>query len=566
MIRTTEFDQLKVAYFSMEIGINADMPTYSGGLGVLAGDTLRSGADLELPIVGVTLLYQKGFFRQHLAEDGWQTESDVTWAPPEHLELLDPEVSVQISGRTVFVRAWLYKNQGVTGQINPILFLDTDLDKNAPEDRELTYHLYGQDRKYRLSQEVVLGVGGMRILEALGCALIGKYHMNEGHSALLTLELARRFKGQDNPKQKVRDLCVFTTHTPVPAGHDEFPRAMAEEILGDFIPASLREEVYTDGHLNMTHIALLLSEYVNGVATKHGEVSRTMFPGYHIDSITNGVHAGFWTAPSMAEIFDAYLPAWKNDPVYLRQALTIKQRRIWDAHAKAKQALLLHVNSKYKTGLNEKVFTIGFARRAATYKRGHMLFSDIERLKRIASNSQGGIQILYAGKAHPADTAGKEVIKEIVASMKSIDGEISAVYLENYDINLAKLLTSGVDIWLNTPERLMEASGTSGMKAAMNGVPHFSVLDGWWIEGHIENVTGWSIGGLTYNQTPADYQHEIDDFYGKLEYIILPTYYQNREKWIEIMRQTIAVNGSFFNTHRMVHQYVLNAYFKDYTP
>jgi starch phosphorylase len=291
-----------------------------------------------------------------------------------------------------------------------------------------------------------------------------------------------------------------------------------------------------------------------------------MFPGYHIDSITNGVHAAFWTAPAFRELYDRYIPSWKSDPLSLRLALSLKQRRIWDAHAEAKTDLLHEVNKRYKTGFNEKVFTIGFARRAATYKRADLLFSDLERLKRIAANSHGGIQILFAGKAHPSDAAGQEVIARIVDAIKHLEGDIKACYLEDYDIALASKLVAGVDIWLNTPERPYEASGTSGMKAALNGVPHFSVLDGWWLEGHVENVTGWSIGGESPEQSPAAYQREIDDLYGKLEYTILPLYYHDREGWIDVMRNTIALNGAFFNTHRMVHQYVLNAYFKDHTP
>lgn len=563
MITTTSFDQIKVAYFSMEIGIEADIPTYSGGLGVLAGDTLRSCADLALPVVGVTLLYQKGYFKQSIDKNGRQSESDVKWNPADQLEKLTPEVSVDIAGRNVTVRAWLYHNQGVSGQINPVLFLDTDVEGNAPEDRELTYHLYGRDQRYRLCQEAVLGIGGTRILEALGCDSIQKYHMNEGHSALLTLELARRFEGKKNLKQQVRNHCVFTTHTPVPAGHDQFPRKLAEEILGEYIPKSVRKEAYHNDTLHMTHLALQFSGYVNGVAKKHGEVSRTMFPGYRIDSVTNGVHARYWTAPAFQELYDRYIPDWQNEPLNLRRALALKQRRLWNAHSEAKTALLDHVNHAYKLGLNEKVFTIGFARRAATYKRAHMLFADLERLKRIAIESKGGIQIIFAGKAHPADEAGKQVISQISQSMKNLGGNITACYLEDYGIELGKLLTAGVDLWLNTPERPREASGTSGMKAAMNGVPQLSVLDGWWIEGHIEGVTGWSIGSQEEQHTEASYHRELEDLYGKLEHLILPTYYQNRERWIDIMRQTIAINAPYFNTHRMVQEYLQRAYFCD---
>ncbi|MBN2566585.1 alpha-glucan family phosphorylase [Candidatus Woesearchaeota archaeon] len=553
------YADIPVAYFSMEIGISSDIPTYSGGLGVLAGDTLRSAADLELPLIGVSLLYRKGYFVQRIDEHGNQYEEEASWDPERLLEPLPNAVSVQIEGRDVRLKAWLYRNDGITGHTNPIIFLDTDTEENAEQDRGLTHHLYGHDERYRLCQEIVLGIGGIRMLESLGCTGLRKYHMNEGHSALLTLELFRRSKAED-PWEDVREKCVFTTHTPVPAGHDQFPEDLARRLLGSFVTDELSGEVFLDGRLNMTNLGLRFSTYINGVAKKHGEVSRSMFPGYHIESITNGVHSTFWTAEPLRKLFDRYLPGWEADPFSLRYVLSIPTDEIWEAHQEAKKALLAFVNGRYQAKMDLRTFTIGFARRAATYKRADMLFADIGRLRRIAEKC-GGIQIIYAGKAHPKDWEGKQVIKRIHDSMQAVKDRIRVCYVENYDIAGAKLLVSGVDLWLNTPMRPHEASGTSGMKAAHNGVPHFSVLDGWWLEGHIENVTGWSIGaGDTKRE--GMHENEVEEMYTKLEYIILPRYYGDPGAWVNTMRHAIAINGSFFNTHRMVQQYVLNAYFK----
>jgi glycogen phosphorylase len=548
----------KIAYFSMEIGISKEIPTYSGGLGVLAGDTLRSAADLELPIIGVTLLYKKGYFHQKITPDGDQIESPVRWNPLKKLDLLHNEVTVRIYGRDVKVKAWHYPLKGVTGYEVPIIFLDTDISPNSPEDREITHYLYGKDNRYRLMQEIILGIGGVKMLKELDCLQLHNYHMNEGHSSLLAVELYKREQGEKI--KKVRRKCVFTTHTPVPAGHDSFPRQMVEEMIGDYIPEEIKDEVYTGDTLNMTHVGLRFSKYINGVAKKHGEVSRLMFPGFHIDSITNGIHSQFWTCDSMKELFDKYIPGWRKDPFNLRYVLSIPSSEVHEAHQKEKEKLFNIIKEKYSIEMDKDVFTIGFARRAATYKRGDMLFSDTENLIKIAKKFKG-LQIIFGGKAHPNDGEGKAIIKRIVAKMKEIEHEIKVCYVEDYDIDIAKQLVAGVDIWLNTPQRPKEASGTSGMKAAVNGVPHFSVLDGWWIEGYIKNVTGWSIG---HDDKTAenDNNEDVSDLYEKLEHIILPRYYETPEKWINTMRHCIAMNGSFFNTHRMVQQYVLNAYFK----
>lgn len=548
----------KVAYFSMEIAIDPHVPTYSGGLGVLAGDMLRGCADLAENVVGVTLLYRKGYFSQKIDEFGTQIEKEENWSPAERLKLLPEKITVQIEERLVTVQAWLYELSGITGQENSILFLDTDIPENSDYDRTLTHQLYGKDQYYRLCQEIILGIGGLKILQKLSFDSLEKYHMNEGHSALLALELYRQL--QDT--KKVRQHCVFTTHTTVPAGHDSFEEAMAYKALEHFFTNGKIKttDVFHEGKLNMTHLALHFSGFVNGVAKIHREVSKMMFPNYHIESITNGVHSAFWTADPLADVYDKYIPDWRQDPYHLRSALNIPKDAIWQAHQEAKKNLLNFLQKKYHVYMNEEIFTIGFARRSATYKRGDMLLQDIEKLKQIATKT-GGLQIIYGGKAHPHDGLGKEVIRKIVQKIKEVQSVVKICYVENYDMTIAQLLIPGVDIWLNTPMRPKEASGTSGMKAAHNGVPQFSTLDGWWLEGHIENVTGWSIGcHPNATNTEGEYS-DVQDLYNKLEYVIIPTYYQERDKWLSIMRHTISLNASFFNIHRMVQQYVSNAYF-----
>lgn len=551
-----------VAYFCMEIALENEMPTYAGGLGVLAGDMLKSCADLRVPVVGVTLLYRKGFFRQEIDENGWQHEMEEVWDPSRFLTLLPQEITLSLEGRTVRVRAWLYKVKGVNGNIVPVLFLDTDVAGNSDEDRHITDRLYDSDQRWRLLQEAVLGIGGARILEAVGATRLEKYHMNEGHAALLTLELYRRFEHFDEPTEEVRARAVFTTHTPVAAGHDRFEQGMVNRILGvEYIPAQINNAVFEGGVLNMTRLGFNFSNHINGVAKKHGAVTRELFPGYRVESITNGVYARDWVSPAFARLFDRYLPGWQSDPHSLRYVLSIPLDAIAAAHAESKQTLINYVNDQHHAQMRPEYFTIGFARRAASYKRAHMLFSDIDRLTRIARNSKG-IQIIFAGKAHPADNEGKLVIQRVVESMRKLGTEIRCVYIEDYDMEIGKLLVSGVDLWLNTPTRPQEASGTSGMKAALNGVPQLSILDGWWLEGHIEHVTGWSIGihperGSVENPDADD----AEDMYAKLEQIIVPRFEHERDEWTRVMRQTIAINGSFFNSHRMVEQYVLGAYF-----
>ncbi len=556
---------LSIAYFCMELGIENSIPTYAGGLGILAGDMLRSAADLSVDVIGVTLLYRKGYFHQRFDESGWQIEEEENWDPAQELILLPALANIVVEGRVVIIQSWLYKMRGVNGQINPIIFLDTDVEGNSEEDRAITSKLYAGDRRMRLMQEAVLGVGGFRMLQTLGALNIEKFHMNEGHSALLTLELYRRHLAADEPIEEVRRRAVFTTHTPVAAGHDMFDGDLAFSVLGkEFVPEEIRHLAFVDGKLHMTHLGFSFSGYHNGVAKKHSEVTRELFPCYHIESITNGVHVGEWVSDSIAALFDSYIPGWRLDAHNLRYALVIPTEELRLAHATMKARMCEYVHKQEPSVLfDPQVFTIGFARRATLYKRGDILFHDIERLKRIAEKCKG-IQIVYAGKAHPNDRDGKLMMQEIIRLMGTLTAsKVKCVYLPNYDIELAKLLVAGVDLWLNTPVRPMEASGTSGMKAAMNGVPHFSTLDGWWLEGHIENLTGWSIGPHPEDKISHDVDAEdVDDLYKKLEYVIIPRFENDQHAWVKMMRSAIAINGSFFNTQRMVEQYVLGAYFK----
>jgi starch phosphorylase len=539
----------------MEIALSNDVHTYSGGLGVLAGDTLRSSADLKLPLVGVTLLSSKGYFKQELTADGRQIEHEDPWNPSKELKLLPAEVKVKIQSRDVSIRAWLYNVISQTGGVVPVYFLDTNLNGNNAEDREITSFLYGGDERYRLKQEIVLGIGGVRILEKLGLE-VRTYHMNEGHSGLLALELLRKFGGIiDN----VRDVCVFTTHTPIEAGQDKFSYELVREVMSEDTPFDVLKSLGGYERLNMTLLALNLSNYVNGVAKRHQQSSREMFPGYEIQSITNGIHSYTWTCESFRRLYDKYLPGWANEPSLLVRVDIIPLEEIWQAHMEAKKLLIDYVNKATNVGMNYNALTIGFARRATEYKRATLLFSDLEKLRKI--NRKGPIQIILAGKAHPKDFSGKKLIQQIFSFIERLRDEIKIVYLENYNMNAAAMLVAGVDVWLNTPLPPQEASGTSGMKAAHNGVLNFSVLDGWWIEGWMENETGWAIGPPPKEPVSIEelQTRELDDLYNKLEYVIAPMFTE-RDEWVRTMKNSIEKLAHYFNSHRMMRRYITDAY------
>ncbi|MFT4303729.1 MAG: alpha-glucan family phosphorylase [Candidatus Woesearchaeota archaeon] len=555
-----------IAYFTMEVGISHMIPTYSGGLGILAGDILKSYADINLPVIGITLLNSKGYFYQKFDENHNQIEDPVNWNIEESMELLPNKVVVNIEGRDVYVKAWKHMIRGQLGHNIPVIFLDTDCEENSEWDKNITSHLYGGDRWYRLCQEIVLGVGGVRMLESLNYNKIKKYHMNEGHAALLTVELLNKSSVNENIDIiPVKDKCVFTTHTPVAAGHDKFDVDLFLKATGNLVPIEIMEKIVQDGKVNMTLLALIMSTYVNGVAKRHGEVSREMFPEYQIDSITNGVHLPSWISMQMKSVFDKHIPGWSIDPYTLRSALSIPKEDIDHAHHEAKNILIDYINQEKNIGFHPDRFTIGFARRFTAYKRPDLILHDIERLKKVAEKV-GDIQVVFAGKAHPSDTVGKQIINKIINTCNQINdenGKLKMVFLENYNMLLSRKMVSGSDVWLNTPQRPYEASGTSGMKAALNGVPQISTIDGWWVEGLVENVTGWGLGkapqdpGFNEDFDPTE---EAEDLYYKLENVIVPMYYANKDKWLDIRRHAIAMNASFFNTYRMAQQYVANAY------
>jgi starch phosphorylase len=580
-----------IAYFSMEVAVEAQVPTYAGGLGILAGDTLRAAADEGVAMVAVSLLHRKGYLNQSFDQSGWQREVPADWPVEKYLTEMSPRVVVHLENRTVSLRAWKYDVTGLSKIPVPVFFLDADLPENSTWDRTLTHFLYGGDNYYRLCQEVILGLGGVRMLRALGFEHIRRFHMNEGHSSLLTLELLAEEAQRANRStiiaadvESVKRHCIFTTHTPVASGHDQFPMDLVGKVLRNqegfyniqgvfcahvlgrilqhepstYDPTDIFRREYV---LNLTYLALNLCHYVNGVAKSHAEVSRRMFSKYHIDEITNGVHAGTWVCPAFHSLFDRHVPGWEGDNFSLRYALNIPRQEVWAAHEEAKRQLSAYVLAATKTALAPEVLTLGFARRFATYKRADLLLSDLERLKSVAVKT-GGVQIIYAGKAHPNDEGGKAIIQHIMRVKDTLSADVRIVYLENYDMNLGRLLTAGVDVWLNTPLPPLEASGTSGMKAALNGVPSLSILDGWWLEGCIEGFTGWSIGERPTEIDANDTRNQPDakSLYDRLETVVAPCFYADRERFIDIMRHSIALNGSFFNTQRMIQQYVEKAY------
>ncbi|MBD3181564.1 alpha-glucan family phosphorylase [Candidatus Poribacteria bacterium] len=551
-----------IAYFSMEIGLQNEIHTYSGGLGILAGDMLRSAAELELPLVGITLVSRAGYLYQEIGDQGQQMEHEDYWKPEDWSQSLEAKIAVTIESRKVWVKGWLYLMEGLfENRKLPVILLDTDLDDNNDEDRKITHYLYGGDNTYRLKQEIVLGIGGVRMLRALGFN-VRKYHLNEGHSALLTLELLRdHIYPEDEIKWEkmrydipaVRDLCVFTAHTPEKAGQDEFSYELFQKTLGDFIDMEILKSLAGEDSVNMTQLALNLSEYVNGVAKSHAETSRELYPGYHIRSVTNGVHPCTWTHESFAELYDKYMKGWRHEPELLVRADQIPDEAIWEAHMDSKKELISIVKKMVKVDMDKNIPILGFARRMTSYKRADIIFSDIDRLKSIAD--EWPFQLVFAGKAHPKDDEGKGIIKTIHNYIDDLSSDIRIAYLPNYNMDMALSIVSGVDIWLNTPLPPREASGTSGMKAAFNGVPNLSILDGWWIEGCIEGVTGWAIG-----DEDSDPDNDYESLYRKLEQTVLPMYHNDRASWISVMKGIISKNAPFFNSHRMMRRYGIEAY------
>lgn len=550
----------RIAYFSMEIALQPEIHTYSGGLGVLAGDTARSAADLNLPMVFVTLLSRDGYVRQEIGAQGNQIDRPNPWIPENWASPLPAMVAVSIDGRNVWVRPWLYLLTCPIGNIVPVVLLDTDLDQNSPEDRQITHRLYGGDDAHRLKQEIVLGIGGQLLLRALGFS-IRTYHLNEGHAALLALQLLRETHRPADPsssnlydRASVRERCVFTTHTPVEAGFDRFDYGLVARLLGDFFDPAALKALAGDDKLNMTRLALNLSGYVNGVARRHAETANSLFPGYQIRSITNGVHVHTWLQADLARLLEARFPQWAHEPEVMALADQIPDSEIWTAHQSAKARLLGAVRERTGAELRLDVPLIGFARRMTSYKRPNLLFSELEKLKQLAHERP--FQVVLAGLAHPLDEPGKRIIEELHRHIRDLADVIPIVFLPEYDMDLARTLVAGADIWLNTPLPPLEASGTSGMKAALNGVLNLSVLDGWWVEACVEGVTGWAIEGTP----PASGDGEA--LYRKLGDIVLPLYYQNQDRWIWMMKQSISKIGSTFNSQRMMRRYATEAYMR----
>lgn len=591
-----------VAYFSMEFGLHESLPIYSGGLGVLAGDHLKSASDLGVPLVGVGVLYAQGYFRQRLNAEGRQEEAYESFEP--ELRPLRPvrngageeiRVSVELPGRELRLKVWEVR----VGRVR-LLLLDADIPENREEDRRLTARLYGGGERVRLAQELILGVGGVRALRAAGLHP-DVYHMNEGHAAFLGLERIRELVAGGRSFEEARELVaessVFTTHTPVPAGHDRFSPELFWEFMGGW-PRALgtdREGLWNLGHreeewgptFNMTVLALRLSRARNAVSELHGEVTRGMWGnlfsgnGSAITHITNGVHTWSWLAGELGELFDEYAgPAWRErveDPAVWEFVREIPAGELWRVHLKLKERMLRFVEERLRAqreraglpplpAFDPEALTLGFARRFATYKRATLILSDTERLKRIVHGPGRPVQFVFAGKAHPADEPGKEFIRALYRASEEEGLAGRFVILEDYDMNIARHLVQGSDVWLNNPRRPLEASGTSGQKAALNGAPNFSVLDGWWREAY-DGENGWAIGEERKYASPEEQDAaDADSLYRTLEEEIVPLYYRREgsgvpEGWVAVMKRAVKTVAPAFSTQRMVREYAERLYF-----
>jgi alpha-glucan phosphorylase-like protein len=562
---------LLAAYFTMEVAIYPELKTYSGGLGVLAGDYLKSAADLRVPISAVTLLYNYGFFDQQIV-DMRQQERYSRLDPIEYMTELPYTVTIEIEGREVKVGCARMYYIGNTNFPQPQYFLFTKGNEGRPWDDEITDKLYKKgdnDQDYwRIAQEQVLGIAGAKMLDLLAEAgeieLPRNYHLNEGHAGFVPFELMKR-SGLAAAKART----VFTTHTPVEAGHDMFDYGKVHGMLGRYLDGIDLPALGGRDRLNMTRLALNLSRYANAVSRRHGIVSRKMFPEYAIDSITNGVHSRTWTSKVFKRLYDEYFNGryfetnWRADPSLLEAVDRVPDDVICSAHQVAKRNLLDYIKKSTGEALDENKLTIGFARRFASYKRGDLIFSDLERL--VEASGGGQVQFVFSGKAHPNDDPGKDIITAVLKSAEKLKGRVKVVFIPNYEMDKGLLLASGVDVWLNLPRRPWEASGTSGMKAAHNGVPSFSTIDGWWDEvpkeASGERRGGWSIGrepGEDELGRPDSDRADFESFCVRLRDDVRPAF-ADQEAWARVMKGAIR-NASYFNTHRMVKEYVARAY------
>jgi len=602
-----------IAYFCAEFGVHASIPIYSGGLGILAGDHFKEASDLGIPLVGVGLFYQKGYFRQRMTEDGRQLAIEEPFdADTMAIRKVmgngeeSAHASVTLDGRVVHLGVW----EMLIGR-SSIYLMDTDIEANHPEDRELSHQLYSGDNEMRLRQEIVLGIGGVRVLRALGIHP-DVWHANEGHAAFMTLERYREYVegglSGEEARRRVSESTVFTTHTPVAAGHDAFSLDRMDRYFKHYLDrlGLSREELnalgrhpHDDGRFHMSTLAIRMSDARNGVAERHGEVARrmwrSMWPDVASDDevpighVTNGVHVPSWVSPPFRDLFHRYLgPDWElqhDDPALWERALDLPDHLVWEAHKKCRGRLFTELRMRARgrwtdgesapsqvvaagTLLGPTTLTIGFARRFATYKRATLLFKDIERLRAILLDPWRPVQIVMAGKAHPADQPGQALLAEVygMASDPAFAGRIA--FVENYEINIARELVSGVDVWLNTPRPPMEASGTSGQKAAINGVPHLSTLDGWWAEG-FTRLNGWAIGEDLGGETPEDWeladQEDAESLYRIIEDEVRPLYYSRDADgvprgWVRVMKQAIRTGGARFTARRMLKEYTERYY------
>ena len=539
-----------IAYFTAEIGLWSELHTYSGGLGVLAGDHVKSAADAGLPLVGMSLLYREGYGRQHLDAHGVQSESYGPIDPADHLTNTGVSIQLPLDGETLYATVWKTDVVGVSGHVVPVYFLDTAHPNNTASFNGLGARLYGGDDEMRVRQEYLLGVGGVQALQALGHDFAGM-HLNEGHCTFAMLEMLR----QGWSREELAQRTLFTTHTPVPAGHDRFAWSLVREVIGELLPEDAQDLVRNAGdseegrRCSMSHLAVALSTSVNAVSNLNAQVASTMFGSTHIAPITNGVHHITWTSPQMSGLFDAHLPGWKEDPGQLGYAGSLPDEALLDARHANRRMLRELVRASTGVELHEDRLTIGFARRFATYKRANLVFSDLERLRAIGADR---IQFVFSGKAHPKDEGGKQLIRDIFASAEQVVDDIPVAFIENYDMDTGLAMTSGVDIWLNNPIRPLEASGTSGMKAAMNGVPNCSILDGWWPEGCEHGVNGWAIGEA---EDERDDVRDAENIYTVLEQEVLPLWDEGPERWAKLMRASIATSARFTGT-RMIADYL----------
>ncbi|MBJ03824.1 MAG: alpha-glucan phosphorylase [Euryarchaeota archaeon] len=531
--------RMSIAYLSAEVGFESRLHTYSGGLGVLAGDHIKSAADAGLDLIGCTLLYREGYGRQKLDAQGNQSETYGEIDPQEFLTDTGVEISLPLDGTILYSKIWLYRIKGL-----PTYFLDTRHPDNSPEHAGLGNRLYGGDDSMRIRQEYLLGVGGIRALQAMGHEITG-LHLNEGHCTFAMLEMLHQGWSRD----ELSGRCLFTTHTPVPAGHDRFGWNEVENVLKELLPDDAKQLVEDENTCSMSHLGIALAGQVNAVSNLNAYVASGMFPGTHIHPITNGVHHETWTSLALANLFDEHLTGWRADPTTLAHAGRIPDEPLEMARNDSRSVLRDLVRAATGVELEEHRLTIGFARRFATYKRANLVFSDLERLRALGA---GKIQFVFAGKAHPRDEGGKQLIRDIFQGASQVEQDIPVAFLEDYSMDTGLAMTSGVDIWLNNPIRPMEASGTSGMKAAMNGVPNCSILDGWWPEACEHGVNGWAVGE---GEDERDDERDAKALYDILEFEVLPAWENGPEHWNDMMRASIATSARFTGA-RMISDYL----------